>query len=145
MKLFYGFSKKLFSTHPAIGILMFGLLICAVAVPGTVLAAGGGSSKPEGVLPLDTFTVNLAEKGAFLKLGIELRFTGGQSPEGLDMAHYMAPLRSSIIYILSSKTAEKVLAAEGKEEIRAEVLEIVNELLGEGAVEDLYFTEFIVQ
>ena len=56
-------------------------------------------------------------------------------------------IRDAIIRVLSSKKVEQVLAVEGKEELKEELVEAINEATGldEQVVVGIYFTEFIVQ
>lgn len=56
-------------------------------------------------------------------------------------------INDAIIKILSSKSAEQVLTVEGKETLKEELIEAVNDAIGfeEPPIVNIYFTEFIVQ
>jgi len=98
---------------------------------------------PGAVYPLETFIVNLSVKGSFLKAAIQLEFYEPEFPPTVDM---MIPrIRDAIIQILSSKTSSDILGTEGKEKLREEIINAVNETLGSEEVAQVYFTEFIVQ
>jgi flagellar protein FliL len=54
-------------------------------------------------------------------------------------------LRDSIILLLSSQGFEEISTVEGKLGLKQELLSRVNQILGQGAVSRIYFTEFVVQ
>jgi flagellar FliL protein len=100
-------------------------------------AAGGA------VLPLETFIVNLQVKGSFLKTSIQLEFAEPQLPPTMEKD--VPKVRDAIIRILSSKAAADILSVEGKEALREDLIEAINQSLGSEDVVDAYFTEFIIQ
>ena len=63
------------------------------------------------------------------------------------MAARETQIRDVIIRILSSKHADDLLTQDGKERLKEELLEGINEAVGleEPAVTGVYFTEFIIQ
>lgn len=125
---------------------------------------------------LDTFIVNLSANSAFLKVGLILEYDpavfeaatthgegggeghgggasggGGGEGEGAGMPHLMTErqpmIKDAILRILSSKKAEEVLTADGKERLKEELIEGINEAIGldEEPIVNIYFTEFMVQ
>lgn len=56
-------------------------------------------------------------------------------------------IRDAIIKVLSAKRAEQVLSVEGKDQLKEELIEAINEASGieEPAVVNVYFTDFIIQ
>ena len=124
---------------------------------------------------LDTFIVNLSENASFLKVRLLLQYDpeilakadgghgggeggghggggagGGEAKEaGLPgvLATREPMIRDAIIRTLSSKRAEDVLSPDGKENLKEELIEAINEAIGldEGAIVNIYFTEFLVQ
>jgi flagellar basal body-associated protein FliL len=54
-------------------------------------------------------------------------------------------LDDTVITLLSTKTYEDLYTAEGKEELRAELLELMREKLEGLHILNIYFTEFVVQ
>jgi flagellar basal body-associated protein FliL len=59
----------------------------------------------------------------------------------------MPLLRDAIIGVLSAKSAKEVLSVDGKDLLKEEILEVVNEVLGfdEEIFVKVYFVEFLVQ
>ena len=116
---------------------------------------------------LESFIVNLGETNTFLKVTLLLEFdpalaekatakgsagSGGEKEGGGGgvpplFATRMPMIRDAIIRVLSSKKAEEVLTAAGKEELKQELIEAVNEALGveSEVVVGIYYTEFILQ
>jgi flagellar FliL protein len=77
---------------------------------------------------------------------------GGNATEKVDelpevLADREAIIRDAIIRVLSSKSKEQVLSTEGKEILKEELVEAINDASGldEPPVVAVYFTEFIVQ
>ncbi len=62
---------------------------------------------------------------------------------------HMPVIRNSIVLLLSSLSVDDVAGIEGKEKLRAEVLEKIREILkkrtGKPGVEEVYFTSFVIQ
>ena len=98
---------------------------------------------PSAVLPLDTFVVNLQIKGNFLKVEMQLEFATPELPPTIE--NDVPKIRDSVIRLLSGKSAADILSAEGKENLRDELRDVINETLGADDIVDVYFTEFIVQ
>lgn len=103
----------------------------------------GLAELPGAVLPLEVFIVNLQVKGSFLKSNIQLEFADPEPPLGID--NDVPKIRDKIIRIVSSKSAQELLSPDGKEQLRNEIKEGVNEVLGSEDVVQVYFTEFIIQ
>ncbi len=51
----------------------------------------------------------------------------------------------TVITLLSTKTYEDLYTAEGKEKLRAEIMQILSEKLVDLHLISIYFTEFVVQ
>ena len=74
---------------------------------------------------------------------IQLEFGEPGQPHTLESD--MPKVRDAIIRIMSGKTAQDILSVEGKEKLREEVKDGVNNAMGSEDVVNVYFTEFIVQ
>ncbi|MCB0344651.1 MAG: flagellar basal body-associated FliL family protein [Bdellovibrionales bacterium] len=98
---------------------------------------------PGAIFPLEVFIVNLGVKGSFLKAAIQLEFIDPEPPPSIE--NNVPKVRDAIIRVLSSKKANEILSIEGKEKLRGEVVNAVNDTLGGEDVLQVYFTEFIIQ
>jgi len=113
---------------------------------------GGGGEHGEGgeniilppaVLPLETFIVNLQVKGSFLRTTIQLEFAEPELPHTIE--NDVPKIKDAVIRVLSGKSSSELLTTEGKDKIRTEIRDSVNEILGGEEVTQVYFTEFIIQ
>ena len=72
---------------------------------------------PPAFVPLDPFTVNLADKDSerFAQIGVTLEIEDGKVADELKV--YMPAIRNNILMVLSHKTAAQLLTREGLEAI----------------------------
>jgi flagellar protein FliL len=82
---------------------------------------GKASSSPPIFVQLDPFIVNLADRETerFAQIGLTLQVEDAKIGE--DMKLYMPAIRNAILLILSRKTAEDLLTAEGKVQLAGEI------------------------
>jgi flagellar FliL protein len=109
-------------------------------------AHGGKAEKgPAPILPLETFIANLADEGGsrYLKATFQIEFLGAAVPP--DVNGHLPQIRDLLLTLLSSKTFDEVRTAEGKQQLREEIIARINQVLDRDAVKAVYFTEFIVQ
>lgn len=95
--------------------------------------------------PLDTFTVNLlSESGRrYLKVEMNLELSGEEL--GAEMEMKTAVIRDVIIRLLSSKSLEEISTAKGKEKLKEQLVDQINMRLRDGHINNVYFTEFVIQ
>jgi flagellar FliL protein len=72
-------------------------------------------------VPLEMFTVNLADKEAerYAQIGITLQIEDAKVAD--DIKAYMPAIRHNILMVLAGKTSQDLLAREGKERLAFEV------------------------
>lgn len=97
------------------------------------------------MFPLDTFTVNLlSESGRrYLKVEMNLELSGEEL--GIELDSKTAVIRDIVIRLLSSKSLEEISTAKGKEKLKEQIVDQLNMRLRDGRVNNVYFTEFVVQ
>jgi flagellar protein FliL len=99
------------------------------------------------ICPLKSFVVNLLDKRGvgkrYLKVTIEVE-VGGEDGKQLIDSHN-PQLRDSILLLLSSQTLEEINTMDGKLALKQELLSRMKQVLGNGVVRRIYFTEFVVQ
>jgi flagellar protein FliL len=85
---------------------------------------------PPTFLPLDSMVVNLADPGGnrFVQLGITLQLDDPKLGE--DMKTYMPSIRNAILLLISQRTAEQMLAVEGKEDLSQDIVAEVSAIMG---------------
>lgn len=80
------------------------------------------SDQPPTFVPLDSFTVNLADKDVdrFAQIGVTLQV---EDPKFADQVKaYMPAIRSNVLMVLSHKTAGELLTREGKDQLAREIM-----------------------
>ena len=102
------------------------------------------------VVPLEGFTVNLAdpEENHFLRATLSLAVDRLPAPLDKDKPFSglpMARIRDSILTVLTVSKAEVLLTPDGKQQLKHNVLEVLQRNVPELGVRDVYFTEFLVQ
>lgn len=161
-----GSGKKLIAILAAVSVLLVGgggafryfLLQAAAArseASGRDVAAQAGAEE-EGAyaeyLPLaPAFVVNFqpAPKvtARFLSVEIEAMPTDAEARERIAM--HMPAVRNAVILHLSKKNYDTLITPEGKEQLRAEVLAEIQQVMSRTAqrtsVKDIYFTSFVMQ
>jgi len=104
-------------------------------------------------LPLDNFTINLADtqEAHYLQLGMV--FEVADLKAGEEIKNYMPVIRSRILLLLSGKTSEQLGTAEGKRQLAKEVLELTRERIPEPkedkeknkGIREVHFASFVIQ
>ena len=95
------------------------------------------------------FVVNFVGKGRakFLQVNIDGLTRNPRVKE--DITTHLPHIRNNIVFILSSQRFEDLASPEGKENLRVQILEEVRTILkketGNGDVEDIFFTSFVMQ
>jgi flagellar FliL protein len=137
---------------------LLGALVLAAVGAGAFVALDPiepGAPRPETPKPpqyvnLEPFTVNLRDEGAaaqYLQLGLVYQVAGGEPAEAMKLN--MPLIRSSILLLLSGKTASELATLEGKGRLSAELLAAARAPLpGEGpgkGIAAVHFSAFIIQ
>jgi flagellar protein FliL len=115
---------------------------------GDAAASKDQKPKGDGIIPMDQFLVNLADKDASRFVRVKLGLVVETKKEGEELSKeevVKARLRSAILEVLSQQTADHLVTAEGKSELKKLIAERSNAALGEKKVLDVLFTDFVVQ
>jgi flagellar basal body-associated protein FliL len=95
-------------------------------------------------LHLETFVLNLADpdQRAYLRVGIDL----GLSRElKRDEAAPIAQVRDTILAVLGQAKGDEIVTAQGKDKLKQDLLRALQERVPQLGVEEIYFTEFLIQ
>lgn len=97
------------------------------------------------MLPLDPFIVNLSEPAGkrFIKVTMEFELSSRELEN--EVKNKLPQFKDHIITVLSSKSLEDVITAEGKFKLKEEIMSRVNQNLKTGVIRNVFFTEFVVQ
>ena len=85
-------------------------------------ASNGKPKAPPVYLPLDPMVVNLADPGGekVAQVGITLEVVDAKASDTVKA--YLPTIRSSVLLLISQKTAEELLKPEGKEKLASDIL-----------------------
>ena len=97
--------------------------------------------------PLEAFVVNIGDGPdmRYLKVKVELETTLDAENAKKELDPYLAPLRDSILLLLTSKSFQDVVSLNGKTTLRGEILAAANKVMPPGNISAVYFTDFVVQ
>ncbi len=95
--------------------------------------------------PMDQFVVNLlSENGSrYLKVKLDIEMDKPELSAELDKKKPL--IRDIIIRTLSSKTFEEVSTMKGKDRLKDEIVNKINDVLADGQIRNIFFTDFVVQ
>lgn len=112
---------------------------------GAPAAAGGAASPAANIFPLDPFVVNIydGQELRYLKVKIELEMVG-PAIKG-EIEGRLAPIRDSVLILLSAKTLQDIQDVQGKNTLKEEILGAINKNIPPGKISKVYFTDFVVQ
>ncbi|MDD4942167.1 flagellar basal body-associated FliL family protein [Rhodoferax sp.] len=99
-------------------------------------AAAHAAKTPPVYLPMDNMVVNLADPGGerVAQVGITLEVVDAHASDSVKA--YMPTIRSSVLMLLSQKTADELLSSEGKQKLIEEILRETSVPFGGGEEED---------
>lgn len=125
-----------------------GGLLASLTAKGAQGPKGGVQGEKADIGPIysmDNFLVNLVDPQGkrYLKLKVELELSSEETRVEVDKR--MPQFKDTILTLLSSKTYGDVSSLEGKLQLRAEIISMLNQYLISGSITNIYFTEFIVQ
>lgn len=141
--------------RPRVGrFLLWGLALLAAlgstACKKATNAAGKDSpaTQVKSVMHLEPFVVNLAdpEDNRFLRVGIDLGLeTTSSAKEGKEAGVPTSRVRDCILAVLSTWHSDALLAPEGKQKLKDELLHALQDRAPELGAKEVYFTDFLVQ
>ena len=131
-----------------------GRLLLVVTLLGACLGASPALAQP----PAGPVYVNIRpdfvtnfDEGArlkYLKASVALKV----DPDSEEMVRYHLPsIKNSLIILFSAQAEENLTSTVGRETLRREALDEVKEIMGKmeregaGTIEDLFFTNFVIQ
>ena len=99
------------------------------------------------ICPLDSFIVNLADKRGlgkrYLKISMELEVF--YEEDKVSITNHIPQLRDAILLLLSSMSFKEINTIDGKLVLKQALLANINQVLGSKMVQNVYFSDFVVQ
>ncbi len=143
-----------------IGVPILVLLIFGTAAGAYFLGAfnggGGGAEASAGrssgenkslgpLLEMEDLVVNITHKDStrFLKVGITLEAADKESSDAIKRR--LPQITDAVLLMVGNKSFDEIKDLQGKMQLKADLLARIQELSGNGKVENLFFTDFVVQ
>lgn len=99
--------------------------------------------KKENLLPLEMFTVNLAQgDGPRRYVRMEAVLKMSDEAKAAEFEARKPQIRDTIISILNTKRPDDLLKKEGKQFLKEEIKAAINAFLVDGKIEDVYYIGF---
>ncbi len=120
----------------------------APAAKATAEPAAEAKGEKPGLVSMQPFVVNLNEPAGdrYMKVTIQIAIVPASLAEELDKdGLFMAKVRDRILTLLSSKTYKEVGSPVGKESLRREIQARLGPLFEGGRIQDILFSDFVVQ
>ncbi len=97
------------------------------------------------IYDMKPFIVNLLgnQGKRYLKAKVDIEVNSEEMVS--ELKERQSQLRDAILLLLASKSFEDISNPEGKTQLRNELVGRINEHLKSGTIQNLYFTEFVVQ
>ena len=118
--------------------------------PAAGESAESGEESGEGVpevafFSMEPFVVNIGDgdRDRFLKLKIDLEVSSADVSAELEQR--LPQIKDIMIGLLSSQSFADIRSMEGKEALREELQTRLNAVVRKGTVQQVFFTEFVVQ
>ncbi|HET7276015.1 MAG TPA: flagellar basal body-associated FliL family protein [Longimicrobiaceae bacterium] len=105
----------------------------------------GGESGGPAVHTIDNMVLNPANSGGTRFLMATLAFSVADSSMISEMESRDAEVRDAVLRVLGRKTVLQLADVEGRLLLKQELSAAVDSLIGEHAVEDVYFPQFVIQ
>lgn len=124
-------------------------ILSRLSLGGQTTASGPNAENPAQdigpIYSMDTFIVNLiGGRGKnYLKAKIDLEMDSVKLADEINKR--LPQFRDAILTMLSSKTQEDIKTLEGKYQLRAEIISMLNQYLTSGKIKNIFFTDFIIQ
>ena len=109
-------------------------------------AAGAAAAGPAAnICPLEPFIVNIydGQELRYLKVKVELEMVGPAVKTEIEGR--LAPIRDSVLILLSAKTLQDIQDVQGKNTLKDEILGAINKNIPPAKIAKVYFTDFVVQ
>lgn len=143
----------------AVGVMTTGLFLLVTEVLVPALGAGGGATATAATvapepLPGEQFVIDeiiLNPAGTqgrrFLRLGVALEAAAGEAGAAAmsELETRKAQVRDLFILEFSQRTLDELTDVTVREELRVACTQKINAILVKGSVDNLYFTDYVLQ
>lgn len=106
----------------------------------------GGKEKAKPVTSITNIVTNLADPGGkrYIRLSVDFDFANDDAAQEF-AEKYQARVKDAILTLLWSKTSEELSTVDGMLAFRTELQNRVNQIIGQGAVKQVFITDRVIQ
>lgn len=97
------------------------------------------------VYKMDPMIVNLADPVQFRYLKIKIDIESNEKKANEEFEKRLPQLRDTVLTVLAGKQRKEIMDSEGKQKLRGEIKDHLNQLLNKMKIKEVYFTEFLMQ
>lgn len=107
---------------------------------------GGKENKVKPVTSITNIVTNLADPGGkrYIRLSVDFDFASDEAAQEF-AEKYQARVKDAILTLLWSKTSEELSNVDGMLAFRTELQNRVNQIIGAGAVKQVFITDRVIQ
>lgn len=122
--------------------------VCLLGIPvSSQAAASGGASAYVALDPALVVNIGQGARARFLQVEAQVKISDPEYAAAIE--RHDGAIRHQLILLLSDQSVESVLSSEGREQLRAKALTVIQraleEIIGSQVVDGVYFTNFVVQ
>lgn len=122
-----------------------GQLASAVPYVGGADSSAQGQRKYGSFTRMEGLVVNPSNSDGTRYLAVSIAFESTSPSVGAEIGSKEVVVKDTILAHLSKQTTEELSNPGQREELKGELLEATNDILGGEGVDRLYFTEFVLQ
>lgn len=97
------------------------------------------------VIDLDPFVLNLADRDQLRYLKVSIKVQLDRPEEQTDFTAKLPAIRDALLVLLTSKESRALRTVDGKMLVRDEIGGRVNSIMKKGKIQQVFFTDFIIQ
>ncbi len=97
------------------------------------------------VIDLEPFVLNLADRDQLRYLKVAIKLQLDRPKEETDFTNKLPAIRDALLVLLTSKESRSLRTVDGKMLVRDEIGGRVNTIMKKGKIQQVFFTEFIIQ
>ncbi len=126
------------------------LLLCSLLLPTSSALASGGGGPTGPYFPLEPpFVTNLLEGKRLRFVQVKVQVLSHDSDAGGIISHHMPAVRDRLLMLFAKQDIEAIKEVPQREVLRQqageELRQLFQELVGKPLVEQVYFTDFVIQ
>ena len=130
------------------GAAFAGYFVASKNTPKQIIEVeASGQLKTEAYYDLDEFLVNLSDEGKarYLKIKISLGYDEENEKLLPEIEKRKAAIRDSITNTLRTKKTTDLGTVDGETKLKEELIQRIDELLTQGQLHNIYFSEILIQ